>query len=410
MMMMMTAVHHHGAMLFRGFGVYFIRILLGVPVVMMMMVLACGGPTTTTATDNNNDAVPNSTITVSPPPPPNPFFSTEEWERYRPCTIPRYTQRQWTKRFGPATTTAGGGLLPALYPTPVILRMVRPNNNNNNNTCDDDHNEPQPQANHHHPLRNATRRETLASWFPSNFTVTVSSSNSLSEHKRTVLLSDYLDYIWETMETPLNQSANETWYLFGETYSAEWQALLSLHALPPCTSCNKDTVAVSFGIGNAGSGVSWHTHGPGFSESLHGAKHWILYPPSIVTTLNNDTTTSGGGSRMRQTNDATSPIFHDKDQSSRQWMHNVYPYIEPKPWQCTVMPNEMLYFPHAWWHATINLDRYTAFVSTFTTEHLVPPPRQTTTTGMPTTATGSRQRESHYHPFPLAPEQSCEAR
>jgi Cupin-like domain len=307
-------------------------------------------------------------------PPPPPFFSNEEWESYRPCTIPRYTQRQWPAHFGPA------GLLPALYPTPVIL--VRPDRD---------------QA----QLRNATRRETLAASFPSNFTVTISSSNSLSQHKRNVLLSDYLDHVWNAMETPLPQSANDTWYLFGETYSAEWQALLSRHALPPCTSCTKETVAVSFGIGNAGSGVSWHTHGPGFSESLHGAKHWVLYPPSIVTTIND---TIGGGARQ---SNLTSPIFHDKDQSSRQWMHDIYPYIEPKPWQCTIMPNEALYFPHAWWHATINLDRYTAFVSTFTTEHLVPPSKTT----MLLSATGSRQGERHRQdPFPLVPEQSCDAR
>jgi Cupin-like domain len=305
--------------------------------------------------------------------PPPPFFSNEEWESYRPCTIPRYTEEQWRHHFGPAG-------LPALYPTPIIL--VR-------------------SPDHQAPLRNATRRETLAESFPRNFTVTISSSNSLSQHKRKVLLSDYLDHVWNAMETPLQQSANETWYLFGETYSAEWRALLSRHALPPCTSCTKETVAVSFGIGNAGSGVSWHTHGPGFSESLHGAKHWVLYPPSIVTTID-DTTTIVGGARQRN---LTSPIFHDKDQSSRQWMHDIYPYIQPKPWQCTVLPNEALYFPHAWWHATINLDRYTAFVSTFTTEHLVPKSKATM---LSSSATGSRQRERH--PFPLVPEKSCDAR
>jgi hypothetical protein len=35
----------------------------------------------------------------------------------------------------------------------------------------------------------------------------------------------------------------------------------------------------------------------------------------------------------------------------------------------TVHPGDLLYFPDEYWHATINLDRYTAFVSTFTTEH-----------------------------------------
>jgi Cupin-like domain len=329
---------------------------------------------TTAATATDYETPESSTSDASLPP---PFFATEEWDAYRRCSIPRYTERQWRAHFGPA-----GGGLPALYPTPVILVRA-------------DHTQAK--------LRHATRRTNLAAWFPRNFTVTVSSSNSFSEHKRTVLLSEYLDHVWEKKETPLQQSANDTWYLFGETYSAEWEVLLSHHALPPCTSCSRDTVAVSFGVGNAGSGVSWHTHGPGFSESLHGSKHWLLYPPSIVATLNNTATTD---SRTRQTNDTASPIFHDKDQSSRQWMHDIYPYIYPKPWQCTVRPNEALYFPHAWWHATINLDRYTAFVSTFTTEHLAPQSKATLTT-----ATGSRQRESQEgnDPFPFVPEKACDA-
>ena len=35
----------------------------------------------------------------------------------------------------------------------------------------------------------------------------------------------------------------------------------------------------------------------------------------------------------------------------------------------TVKPGDLLYFPDRFWHAIINLDPYTTFVSTFTTEH-----------------------------------------
>jgi hypothetical protein len=34
-----------------------------------------------------------------------------------------------------------------------------------------------------------------------------------------------------------------------------------------------------------------------------------------------------------------------------------------------VDPGDAIYFPDRFWHATINLDPFTAFVSTFTTEH-----------------------------------------
>jgi hypothetical protein len=40
-----------------------------------------------------------------------------------------------------------------------------------------------------------------------------------------------------------------------------------------------------------------------------------------------------------------------------------------KPWECTIHEGEMIYFPDGWHHATINLERYTVFVSSFTSEH-----------------------------------------
>lgn len=50
-------------------------------------------------------------------------------------------------------------------------------------------------------------------------------------------------------------------------------------------------------------------------------------------------------------------------------MQQIYPTATPKPYECTLHPGDAIYFPNQWWHATINLDRYTAFISTFTTEH-----------------------------------------
>jgi ribosomal protein L16 Arg81 hydroxylase len=141
------------------------------------------------------------------------------------------------------------------------------------------------------------------------------------------------------------QRANETWYLFGETYSEDWKRLLEHYELPSCHACDRDLVALSFGIGNRGSGVQWHVHGPGFSEAIHGRKHWVLSEDK--------------------------PDFHP-DQTSRNWMEYNYTTIAPgsHPYECTLSPGDVIYFPDMWWHATINVDSYTAFVSTFTQEHL----------------------------------------
>ena len=133
-------------------------------------------------------------------------------------------------------------------------------------------------------------------------------------------------------------------YFFGETYSNEWRDYLLEYNLPPCETCDRSLSALSFGIGNKGSGVQWHVHGPGFSESLHGRKHWLLYPPSNPPNFNANFTT-------------------------RHWMEYIYPNLNDIPWECTVYPGEMIYFPNEWYHAILNLDNYTSFISTFTTEH-----------------------------------------
>lgn len=161
-------------------------------------------------------------------------------------------------------------------------------------------------------LRERTARENITSYFAEDFVVTLSSSNALSERRRTVPLAVYLQEIALARETTPRQLSNESWYLFGETYTEPWQDFLESYVLPPCQTCHQDLVALSFGIGNRGSGVQWHTHGPGFSEALHGRKHWILYPPG------------------------NSPANMHKDQSSRQWMEDVYslPATKP-PYECT---------------------------------------------------------------------------
>ena len=259
---------------------------------------------------------------------------------------------------GTTTTskTKNYGIVPPLYHEPFIIQRSR---------------------NVNELFRYKTHRHRILQQFDKNnhnnhtkFRVTLSSSNALSEHRQTVLFSEYLNTSYTIGETLPDQRSNESWYLFGETYTKEWHdAILQYYVLPPCATCQNDNVALSFGIGNAGSGVQWHTHGPGFSEAVHGRKHWILHPPTTrrPTNIHNNSNSS---------NFHEIPIdgYH-KDQSSRYWMEYVYPSI-PRDirnryyYECTLDPGDLIYFPNHWWHATINLDRYTAFISTFTNEYM----------------------------------------
>jgi len=242
-------------------------------------------------------------------------ISAQSWdlESSHPCNIQQFSFNQLKQRFP-------NGKVPRLFPNPLIIL-----GNEKRNSA----------------FRNITQRETLLDFFGPDFEITLTSSNSLSEKRRHTRLQTYLDELQEHPETSVDQLANETWYLFGETYSKDWQRLHANYELPICATCQSHPVALAFGIGNAGSGVQWHIHGPGFSEAIHGRKHWILAPPE------------------------DEPMHH-KDQSSRQWMEVN---DSPSLMQCTLQPGDMIYFPDKWWHATINLDPYTVFMSSFTTEH-----------------------------------------
>lgn len=244
---------------------------------------------------------------------------TYQWipQAKHPCNIPKLSVEQLKSQFGPSG-------LPSLYHSPIIIQRGTTGKNEK--------------------FFNMTSQNGILSSLKPRVEVTLSSSNSFSAHRRTIPLSQYLEEILETGETPPDQLSNETWYLFGETYSEEWKHLLSHYELPPCETCVDRLVALSFGIGNRGSGVQWHVHGPGFAEALWGKKHWVLYPAD------------------------EKPDFHP-DQTSRNWMEYAYATVKKRPHECTLNPGEIIYFPNMWWHATINLDPYTSFVSSFTTEY-----------------------------------------
>lgn len=298
-----------------------------------------------------------------------------------PCNIRRISRSELRRLYG-----AEG--VPNLYPYPLVIYDDRYDSS----------------AEGRLRFENMTTLDNLPSNFPPDFRVTLTGSDSLSSHRRTIPLKQYLHEVLTANngsgETLPNQLGNETWYLFGETFSDEWSAFLQPnYELPPCHTCTllhreQNLIALSFGIGNIGSGVQWHLHGPGFSETIHGRKHWVLYPP---------------GQRPE----------YDLDYASRHWMENTYPKLEDwtverikdetkrheeflqrwnskgasvnksrrkdegnqfgesenggpsgdKPWECTINKGEMIYFPDQWHHATINLAKYTVFVSSFTTEH-----------------------------------------
>jgi hypothetical protein len=186
--------------------------------------------------------------------------------------------------------------------------------------------------------------------------VKLSSSNTYS---RDTTLSSLKEYLSTFNTSASGMLANESFYLFGGNEGPWVQLSAEAYVLPGCKFC-KEAGAITPGIGNRMSGVSFHFHGPGFSEVIYGAKRWFLYPPPV------------DGSSSDSSSVSLAPGFHP-DMSVSQWVDQVYPMLDVKfkPFECTIRRGDVLYFPDRWMHATLNTEAYNFFISVFLDEQLM---------------------------------------
>lgn len=211
--------------------------------------------------------------------------------------------------------------------------------------------------------------------------VVLSSSNTYSHGRIESTLREYLENILSKLASPSERSAgsgrllaNESYYLFGNNYQGIWKELSDLYLSPPCHLCDK-AGAKTIGIGGKNSGVSFHFHGSGFSEVIHGSKSWFLFPPrfnSLVSQLFDANMT------VLQWYQQIYPLFINlSDEASTALLdfqggaslpsnvHSAISELLPHFLECTITTGEMLYFPPFWMHATLNRDEYNVFFSHF---------------------------------------------
>eukprot|EP00939_MAST-03C_sp_MAST-3C-sp1_P005383 g5383.t1 len=163
-------------------------------------------------------------------------------------------------------------------------------------------------------------------------------------------LDEYVNNYMGLKERETATWGNESWYLFGDNPEPFWNDLLEDYVLPSVLEAY--TIVVDplidltpvVGLGGVHSGVPFHTHGDGWSEVIHGRKRWFLFPEGIV------------------------PEF-DTQHTQYKWTRDVYASmnatLRDSLFECVLEPGDALYFPSNWYHATLNLDPYTAFVSVF---------------------------------------------
>ena len=240
------------------------------------------------------------------------------------------------------------------------------------------------------PLITYASRDNLLENFGAT-EVVLSSSNTYSHGKFISTLEEYIT----TSVDASSQFANETFYLFGNNYDGIFNELSNIYLNPPCYYCDIAGVK-TLGIGGHASGVSFHLHGPGFSEAIIGRKRWFLFPPSMtkyVSSFNPNMT-------MAQWVDHIYPqllIFENQQQDkylkqqvisdyifenysyfssnndmeigfnrvSNDFNQSIMQALSRHLYECTIGPGEVLYFPSMWMHATLNLDAYNVFMSLF---------------------------------------------
>jgi hypothetical protein len=104
-------------------------------------------------------------------------------------------------------------------------------------------------------------------------------------------------------------------------------------------------------IAGYGVGLPFHWHGDVFAEVLHGERRWFLYPPHV------------------------SPQFNPRT-TSQHWFTEIYLPLHSENIsqeihlsECTMQPNEALYVPADWFHATLSLGEAVAITTSFAKQY-----------------------------------------
>lgn len=92
-----------------------------------------------------------------------------------------------------------------------------------------------------------------------------------------------------------------------------------------------------FFLGGAGSGVGFHRHGHAWNVVVYGRKRWFLYPPPF---------------------EHSTVLLSNSSLDGVAWAKRYLWRVEGTPLaplECTLGPEELLYIPQDWNHATINI-------------------------------------------------------
>ena len=167
----------------------------------------------------------------------------------------------------------------------------------------------------------------------------LTSSNTFSNGVKKMSLRDYIQYTTSQKNGgaahidrhktcgdlgPSAARSNESFYLFGNNYGSLWDRMKENYLIPPCLHCDV-CGARTIGIGGYLSGVSFHHHGPGFSEVIVGRKRWFLFPPHQPSTHTEYDAFGGSSKKSGAIRDIEYHKQFDPNMTVDRWLLEEYP-------------------------------------------------------------------------------------
>ena len=208
-------------------------------------------------------------------------------------------------------------------------------------------------------------------------TILLSSANTFSYEKKEIKLREYLEEGGRYLKpVQLHQRADKIWYWFGDNdhdaFGDFFPAFKRTSVIGKKYVPENVSVAYSYGVGGPLSGVPYHIHGPGWSESIYGRKKWFLSPPMFEPVFNGNETAARAAMRFKANGNKAkfkmkTMNMNGKNENKKKNKNgiDVDKYgNEKKVLACVVHPKQAVYFPDRWWHATLNLDE-SVFISSF---------------------------------------------
>lgn len=243
-------------------------------------------------------------------------------------------------------------------------------------------------------LSELTSRKMLTTTSSGEEVVQLTSSNTYSQGHKTMTLRDYVHYTTnEHNDDEKRTAANETFYMFGGNSGGIYDIFNAAYVLPPCIWCAV-AGARSLGIAGRKTGVSFHIHGPVYSEIIIGRKRWFLFPPD------EQQQTSSNNLLFQPSSPSLRTTEIEPNMTVQRWVDDVYDALvstdegaassrnnqdvlcgtdsdgnctpRQKLYECVVGPGQIIYLPPNWLHATLNLDEYNVFMSLFIDPQLIP--------------------------------------